>query len=455
MKKGFTILVAKIAIYILQKLGRGTVIPGKIALTLDKHIAKKFKIPEKVIVVTGSSGKGSTSSLITKILRDSKYTVTYNDGDSNLTNGVLTTLIKASDLKGRINSDFLVLEVDERFIKEVFKFIKPNYLLITNITRDQPPRNGHFDLVSNEIKKGLLINTHLILNADDPYLQTFVTNKEKVTFFGLEKNKYVYDHKVNKNLNLEYCPKCTSKLKYDYYIVEGYGKYKCGKCSFKREKPIYKITSLNYEENEITINSKYKTCLKEPMLHSAYTTLGAFSVCGILGLDLDNVSNILKSYCIDYKNNNIAKYKNINVYNIPVKNENASSFNFAINFVDRFKTKKNIVLGWSFISRRYEYEDISWLYDVDFEILKTHDINKIIIFGPHNKDIEKRLLLAGFEKSKIILLKTIPEILDYIVKNPTNDYFNIVENIGSNKKYFQNMEQQLKETEKRIGDIND
>ena len=452
MKKIITLTISKTAIFMLDKLGRGTVLPGKIALTLDKHIAHKLKKPSKVIVVTGSSGKGSTSSLIARLLRSQNYTVTYNDGDSNLTNGILTTLIKDADLKGNIDSDFLVLEIDERFLKETFKFVKPDYLLITNITRDQPPRNGHFEAVINEVKKGLLVNSHLILNGDDPILRTFVTNKEKVTLYGINKTDFSYDEKLNRSLNLEYCPKCGEKLKYDYYHVEGYGKFKCDSCTFKREEPHFKATKVDYDKMVIKVNSKYELCLKEGMLHSIYTTLAAFSVCSLLGLDMDKIPGEIESYCTDYKNKNIQKYKKINIYNIPVKNENSSSFNFAINYVDRFKNKKNIVLGWNFISRRYEYKDVSWLYDIDFEILSDHKINNIVIFGPNNKDIEKRLILGGFNKDNIILVKDLDELLNHIVKNPEFDYFNIVENLGISKKVFTNIGEHLNATEKKLGE---
>ncbi len=455
MRKTTTIIISKAAIFFLDKLGRGTAFPGKIALIMDKYIMNKIKIKGKVIIITGSSGKGSTSSLIAKILRGSNYSVTFNDGASNLTNGILTTLLKDTDFKGVINSDFLVLEIDERYVKEIAKVIKPDYLLITNITRDQSPRNVHFDNVANEIKKGLHVNTHLILNCDDPYSNTFITNRDKVTLFGIEKTKYSYPKKINKNLNMEYCPKCNNKLNYEYYHVESYGKFNCENCSFKREKPHYQINSIDFESREITINNKYKTCIKDGILHSAYTALGAFSVCGLLGIDLTKITNEMNSHCKNYKNDFIIKYKNINIYNLFTKNENSSTFNYALTFVDRIKDKKNVVIGWSVISRRYDYKDISWIYDIDFEILKNHDIKKLICFGPNSDEIEQRFILAGFDKKMIIKLKDTQELLKYIVKNPKVNFYNIVDSTYSNKKIFKNFSEYLYETEKKLGDLDD
>ena len=46
----------------------GSVFPGSIVKKHDKYILKKIKYPKYVIGVTGSSGKGSTTSLLAYIL---------------------------------------------------------------------------------------------------------------------------------------------------------------------------------------------------------------------------------------------------------------------------------------------------------------------------------------------------------------------------------------------------
>ena len=37
-------------------------------------------------------------------------------------------------------------------------------------------------------------------------------------------------------------------------------------------------------------------------------------------------------------------------------------------------------MGFDNVSRRYKENDISWLYDINFEKLNNESINKIIIF---------------------------------------------------------------------------
>ena len=155
----------------LLKMG-GSTLPGAVVLKLFPNYLKKIKYPETIVMVTGSCGKGSTTKLISNILRENGMTVCTNSNGANVLKGITTTII--NNVKGRkIKEDALVLEVDERYLKLVTKYIKPKYIVINNITRDQPPRQGNFDIVFNEILKGIPKNTHLIVNGDDPILRKY------------------------------------------------------------------------------------------------------------------------------------------------------------------------------------------------------------------------------------------------------------------------------------------
>ena len=50
-------------------------------------------------------------------------------------------------------------------------------------------------------------------------------------------------------------------------------------------------------------------------------------------------------------------------------------------------------------------ENLTWIYDADFEFLKDSNIEKIIVGGIRAKDYYIRLLLAGIDKEKIICEK--------------------------------------------------
>ena len=56
----FTILVCKILRFIGKLIGRGSSMPGQIALKLSPNILSKVKLPDKVIAVTKSGGRYNT-----------------------------------------------------------------------------------------------------------------------------------------------------------------------------------------------------------------------------------------------------------------------------------------------------------------------------------------------------------------------------------------------------------
>lgn len=422
--KIISIFVGKLVIIAGNILKRGSVLPGYIALKLNKNLLSQFELPKKIIAVTGSNGKGSTSNMIASIFKSQGYKVTYNNKDSNLIEGITTALLNDSNLKGKIKTDVLVMEVDERYAKYIFKSIKPNVLVITNICRDQPPRQGNYDLVSNEIIKAISKNMTLVLNGDDPILRRF--EAKNIIYYGIDKNKYSYVKNKFNNLNINYCPICNNKLEYNYYTFENNGDYYCSKCNFKRPDLKYKVTKLNYEKNEITINDKYKINIPYNILFGIYNTLAAFTVSEIYKLETTKTIETINNIPQNKKIYNTYNYKNRLITVLNNKNENNTTFNQSLLYIDRFKELKTIVIGWKEISRRYKYNDISWLYDIDFEILNKHEIDKIICVGENCYDIATRIELANINKSKIITFQNLEDATKYIKKKTKGNIYGIL-----------------------------
>lgn len=421
----FILLISKIVSKILNLLGRGSNFPGVLAVKLNKNIKKYFKMPKTVIAVTGSAGKGSVSSIIAESLRKDGKTVIHNKYGSNMMTGILSLLIANSNLNGKVNGDVLVVEVDERYTKSVFEMIKPKYVVITNICRDQPPRHGNIDLVYDKINEALTDKMHLILNADDPYLQKFALNrKNKITYYGIDYNRYSYKMPKFRSLNMTYCPICNKKMKYTFYHIESIGDYTC-KCGFKRPQIDY-YAKINLDKKEMTINNEYNINFNFSVIYYAFNILAAFSVLSLLKVD----KNKACEYISNMKNNNkltsTYKYKNRRVYVLNNKNENSTTFNQSVLFTMQRRKKRTIVIGWKEISRRYEFNDMSWLYDIEFELLNDEFIDKVICVGRDKYDIATRIKIAGFKHNQIMFYDNLEEALKY-TKNETNgDIFAIL-----------------------------
>ena len=413
--KFISIIVGKLLIVAGNILHRGSTLPGKIALKIDKDLLRKIKYPSIRIAVTGSSGKGSTSKIIASVLQESGYSICYNKEGSNLSRGIATTLLRNSNIFGKIKKDVLVIEIDERYTKDVFKYMKPTHIVVTNITKDQPPRQHHVDIVYNDILDSIQNGSKVITNMDDPYLRNLEKDKKgEYIYYSIDKNKYSYKNQIFENLNIYYCPYCKNLLEYDYYNFETLGKYKCSKCDFKYEETDVTGKNLDLEKGILTINN-FELNIGGDMLYNAYNTLAAYTTLKTLDLDEKNIVEIINKNN-QYKSNSFIK-KEKTYYPMSCKAENSTTYNQSIFKVIGNKEKKDIIIGWKEISRRYKYFDISWLYDIEFELLNNKTLNKVYACGIDKENIKKRLLLAGITENKIITADNIEEIKEDVLNS--------------------------------------
>ena len=436
MRKVLAILVAKIILFVGKKLHRGSTYPGYIALKIDKNILKKFQLPKISVVVTGSSGKTSTSYTIAHILRENGYTVAHNTSGANLASGLASVLIDNCNLKGIINKDAFVMEMDERYTKELLPIVKPAYLVICNITRDQPPRQGHFDYVFDIIKSGISDDMHLVLNGDPIVNKFALGHTGKISYFGLCKTEESFSDLTSNSLDMVYCPNCSHKLKYDFVSFGNVGSFKCSNCDFSRPNIDYVIS--NIKNNTLIINGEYEFHPNHDQIYTFYNDIAAFSVASLIGIEPKNIITAMESISYHEKRYSYFKLDDREGYILSGKNENAPSYNQAMNYVGRRDDKKTIVFGFDYISLRYPYEDVSWLYDIDFELLKNDMIDCFICAGPFAYDIATRVYLAGIDKDKIKISESTDDI--YSKLSNTNGNIYAILNLGTDKKFIDNLE---------------
>ena len=93
--KSIIILINKFVYFIGKIMHRGSSLPGKISLKLDKNILKKVKLPKNIVMVTGSNGKTSTTEIIYNIFSKNGYKIGCNVKGSNQIEGVTTEVLNS------------------------------------------------------------------------------------------------------------------------------------------------------------------------------------------------------------------------------------------------------------------------------------------------------------------------------------------------------------------------
>ena len=414
MWKFIVIITCKLVNKVSKLIGHeGSVIGGYYALKLDKNILKKIKLPKYVIGITGSSGKSSSTELMYNILTKNGYSTVYNKEGSNTINAITALVLNNCSLFGKLKKDVLLMELDESFMKYIFKYITPTHLMITNITRDQPPRNSHPEKIFKAIKNAIPYGTHLILNVDDPYVNRLrINHNGEVTTYGMDKNNYSYKNNIN-NLDGAYCPICHTKMEYDFYHYGHIGSYHCPKFHFNRGNPDYEAKNIDVDNKLIEINGN-KVTLPSDFLYTVYFVTGCYTLSKTVGLTDEQILNVLNSDDIKTKRLMVYDYDNRKWQMLASKNENNLSYKQSLDYIIHQNGDKTIILGFDNSSRRYTENDISWIWDIDFEELNDASIKNIVLIGRFCNDLLLRMSYAKIDKNKLILvedLKDLPNIL--------------------------------------------
>jgi UDP-N-acetylmuramyl pentapeptide synthase len=158
--------------------------------------------------------------------------------------------------------------------------------------------------------------------------------------------------------------------------------------------------------------------LPSNFLYSVYYTTAVYTIASVLNIPNEKILYALNENSLKPKRLNIYTLNNRNWQMLASKNENNLSYKQSVDYIIDTPGKKTIILGFENSSRRYKENDISWIWDIDFEVLNNKNIDKILIIGRFKYDMLTRLEYTGINKSKLILVEDINNIMD-IIKNKT------------------------------------
>lgn len=182
MRDLLVIWICKLIYWLLRRLGRhGAALPGLIAERLAPGMLRKLQsLPEGIIVVSGTNGKTTTTHLLAEVLRRSGKRVLTNHSGSNMTRGVLASIVRFSSVTGKLPYDIAVLEIDEAYAAKLAPIIKPRASILTNVLRDQLDRFGEIDHTAKLLSYLAMHTKELVVyNACDSRLEVMSKLKDK------------------------------------------------------------------------------------------------------------------------------------------------------------------------------------------------------------------------------------------------------------------------------------
>ena len=401
--KFITILLCKLLSFVGRLLGKGSSLPGKIALKLCPNILSRLQLPRDIIAITGSNGKTSTVEMVAGILKAAGKQVVYNKEGSNQIEGVTTMLLNHATLGGMVKGDVVLLESDERYARHTFKHIQPTMFAITNLYRDQLTRNAHPFHIYGIIKEAVdrIPNAQLVLNGDDPIVRNYGFQRENVVYFGMNRNFLSTEQSDALYNDCHYCPRCKQHMHYDFFHYAHLGSYHC-ECGYSRPQTRFSVEQMDLEEGYITIDGN-RLALDFASKYNVYNLLAAYSVTSLLGIDNAVITSQLDAFIA--KNGRIVRFScgESEGLLLTSKHENSTSYNQSLGYVAMQKSPSTLVIIVDAISRKYYTSETSWLWDISFEMLENTGVERIILSGKYAYDLAQRMEFAGITTAQILV----------------------------------------------------
>lgn len=383
----------------------GTNFPGELALKICPDFLKYAAKPEKIIGITGTNGKTTCTNMVIDIMEAAGKKVLSNREGANINSGIATTLINGCTIFNKAKYSAAVLELDERSSKRIFPYVQPDILMITNLFRDSIQRNAHAEYIAGFLTDNMPKKTKLILNADDLVSVSVAPDNPRV-YFGIEKMETDVIDCINIINDVQICPKCSGRLKYDYRRYHHIGRAHCEDCGFKSPSYDYRAYDVDLHNMTMQVSDKggnYEYPIINDSIFNIYNVLSVIAVLRETGMRHEEIFKYLSNVKIVASRFNERTEGGLTIVLQMAKEKNPLANSRAIEYVANLKGKKEIILMPNCLTDGDNWpENPTWIYESDYEFLNSDDITCIVITGPYCSDYELRLMLAGVPEEKLI-----------------------------------------------------
>lgn len=422
IKSILSIITAKFTIFLTKKILKGgTTFPGRVALKLDKNILSKVAKGYKVILITGTNGKTTTTSMIYNIIKEKGYDVITNNSGANLFSGIVTTFIDNYNFFKKTKNRYAIIEVDEANLKYITKYITPEIITVTNLFRDQLDRYGEVYTTLNKILEGIypVHTTKLVLNGDESLLGNLDIENPTV-FYGFN-TAINENNSIEINADAKFCKFCKTPYSYNYVTYNHLGDYYCTGCGYKRADIKYgvdEIVELTAESSTVKFGD-LEIFLSQSGVYNIYNALCAYAITKELGIDEPSIKTSLQNQSSSFGRQEVIKIEDKEVKIILVKNP--AGYNQAIDTL--CLNKESFSTAFLLNDNYADGRDVSWIWDVDFEKLTKTNLDEIYVSGLRAYDMAVRLKIAGLNSEKFLIDENYEGLTEKIIN-------------GSNKKLY-------------------
>lgn len=382
-------ITEKISVHVFHR--QGVTWAGKIALKICPTILKELagQVKNDIFIVCGTNGKTTTNNMLCAAIEAEGYKVICNHTGSNMLNGVVAAFALGAGIGGSLKADYACIEVDEASTRRVFPHFKPDYMVLTNLFRDQLDRYGEIDITMNILKEVMqqAPDMKVIVNGDDA-LSAYLAMDSGNPFVTYGISEKVMDDKDSHEIREgRFCKRCGAQLHYNFYHYSQLGDYSCTGCDFKRPE-------IQFNGSEIEVGDHLAFTVEGRRLranykgfYNVYNILAAYSAARTADLKVEHFNDMLARF--NPENGRMEQFMIKDTRIVLNLAKNPAGFNQNISAVMQDETLKDIIIVIN--DNAQDGTDVSWLWDVDFDRFKEANINSITVSGIRCHDMGLRM----------------------------------------------------------------
>jgi UDP-N-acetylmuramyl tripeptide synthase len=392
------------------RAGGGTTLPGKLLLRMAPDAIERMsrRLPEGSVAISATNGKTTTAKMLASMLEPERR-LCRNTAGANLASGVASALLHCD------GADLGVFEVDEAALPGVAHSLRPRVTVLGNLFRDQLDRYGELEAIAarwHEMTAALPAGSLLVRNGDDPLLASLGHDGPPLTFgiddpgSALPQMQHASDSK--------WCPACDARLLYERVYLGHLGEWSCPGCG--RRRPQLDVWADTVEPQGLdgtrfvlrTPLGDAAIELPMPGLYNVYNALAAAAaVCAIGGVDVERIATGLERFDAAF-----GRFERLRVGDrdaVLLLAKNPAGANELIRTLAADGRPKQLLLALN--DRIADGRDVSWIWDVDFELLAGH-VQEVVTAGTRAAEMAMRLKYGGVEPGRLVVADGIAAALD-------------------------------------------
>ncbi len=409
LRLGAGIAAGRLAGALIRALGLGgaTTVPGRVARAFVPDLLARLGrgLARGSVLVSGTNGKTTTARLLAWIGHRAGWACVHNRAGANLPAGIAAALLGHSALDGRVLGDLGIFEVDEAALPLVGGALRPRVVVLGNLFRDQLDRYGEIDLVADRWRAALRhlpAEATVIYNADDPLVADVARPHPGARTFGIADPSLRRGERLEHAADGRYCYRCGIPYTYGAAYLGHLGEYRCSRCGTARPPLDVGATEVRLDgmagSSFVLAAGGERAALTTvlPGLYNVYNVLAAAAAALALGVPLELVAAAVREFVPAFGRGERMTIAGHPAYMLLAKNP--AGFNEVLRSI--LVGGRSVVAVIAINDLTADGRDVSWLWDVDFEMLRDR-CRLAVVTGVRAHDMAVRLKYAGLPRAAI------------------------------------------------------